>query len=423
LASWLRTLRRVPVALALALLAGVLGFAVVRPAGLHESVAAVPAAVIAVAARLVSPRAAWDEVVALAPTVAFLAAVLVLAHLADADGVFRYAGAVAARVSRGRPVALLGTVFGVAALVTVVLSLDATVVLLTPVVFATTARVGVRPRPHVYACTHLANSASLLLPVSNLTNLLAFAMSGLGFVAFARLMALPWLVVIVVEYGVFRVFFAADLATPARPAPADRIAAPKVTLAVLVATLAGFAAAEPLGLHPAWVAAAGAVALAAPRVWRDRRSVGRLLLQTNPPFLAFVLALAVVVLGVRGQGLDRVIAALAPREAGFLGLLLAAVLGAVLANLVNNLPATLVLLPAVAHSPGLVLAVLIGVNVGPNLTYVGSLATLLWRQILHARDAAPAVGEFLRLGAASVPACLITAVAALWLALRMWGTS
>ncbi len=77
-----------------------------------------------------------------------------------------------------------------------------------------------------------------------------------------------------------------------------------------------------------------------------------------------------------------------------------AVLAAVLANLLNNLPATLVLLPAVAHAPGLVLAVLVGVNVGPNLTYVGSLATLLWRQILHARDAAPVAGEFLRLGLA-----------------------
>jgi arsenical pump membrane protein len=65
-----------------------------------------------------------------------------------------------------------------------------------------------------------------------------------------------------------------------------------------------------------------------------------------------------------------------------------------------------------------VLACLVGVNVGPNLTYVGSLATLLWRRVLRERDAEPAVGEFLRLGVATVPAALLAATLALWLALR-----
>jgi arsenical pump membrane protein len=112
-------------------------------------------------------------------------------------------------------------VFVVASVVTAVLSLDATVVLLTPVVFATAAALRVRPKPHVYACTHLANSASLLLPASNLTNLLAFADSGLSFARFAALMSLPWVVAIGVEYAVFRRVFAADLATsPPAPTPA-----------------------------------------------------------------------------------------------------------------------------------------------------------------------------------------------------------
>ena len=111
----------------------------------------------------------------------------------------------------GRPRRLLAQVFVIASVTTAVLSLDATVVLLTPVVFATAARLDVRARPHVYACTHLANSASLLLPVSNLTNLLAFAASGLAFGHFAALMALPWLAVIGLEYLVFSRFFASDL--------------------------------------------------------------------------------------------------------------------------------------------------------------------------------------------------------------------
>ena len=87
----------------------------------------------------------------------------------------------------------------------------ATVVLLTPVVFATAARVGVRPRPHVYACTHIANGGSLLLPVSNLTNLLAMSALGIGFAQFGLVMLLPWLAVLVVEYLAFRWYFARDL--------------------------------------------------------------------------------------------------------------------------------------------------------------------------------------------------------------------
>jgi arsenical pump membrane protein len=130
-----------------------------------------------------------------------------------------------------------------------------------------------------------------------------------------------------------------------------------------------------------------------------------------------------VVLGVRAGPVGDAVRALVPTRADFAGLLTAAVLAAVLANLVNNLPATLMVVPLVAGSPGLVMAVLLGVNLGPNLTYVGSLATLLWRQILHARDHPPAVREFLRLGLLTVPAGLLAGVAALWLSLTVSGTT
>jgi arsenical pump membrane protein len=385
----------------------------------------VPAAAVAVAAGLVTPSAAWGQLRALGPTVAFLAAVLVLAHLADDEGVFDWAGALAARASRGSPARLLQIVFAVAALVTAALSLDATVVLLTPVVLVMAARIGVPARPHAYACAHLSNSASLLLPVSNLTNLLAFAASGLGFASFAAVMALPWIAVIAVEYLVFRLFFRRDLAAPAGIPAGEAPPPPRFALVVLAVTLAGFALGEPLGVHPAWIAALGALVLAGRQLARVRsaKTVLRIARETNPAFCAFVLALGVVVLAVRRHGLGPLVAHLTPGSATLLGLLGTAVLAAVLANLVNNLPATLVMVPIVAHSPALVLAVLLGVNIGPNLTYTGSLATLLWRRVLHVRDIAPPLGEFVLLGALTVPACLAAATLALWLSIRALGVA
>ena len=93
-----------------------------------------------------------------------------------------------------------------------------------------------------------------------------------------------------------------------------------------------------------------------------------------------------------------------------------------LANLINNLPAVLLLLPAAAAAgAGPVLAVLIGVNTGPNLTYVGSLATLLWRRVLRKHGEELPISEFLRLGATTVPLVLVAATLALWLSLRLVG--
>jgi arsenical pump membrane protein len=141
-------------------LVGVLVFAMAQPGDLPEATLAVPAAALLVGLGVVTPAAAWRQVVLLGPTVGFLAAVLVLAHLADAEGVFSWLGARLANASRGRPRRLLALVFFAASVTTAVLSLDATVVLLTPVVFATAVRLPARPKPHVYACSHLANSAS-----------------------------------------------------------------------------------------------------------------------------------------------------------------------------------------------------------------------------------------------------------------------
>lgn len=413
-------------AVSVVLLIAVLAFVVVRPRGLPEVVAAAPAAVLVVLFGLVPMGQAWAEIGTLGPTVGFLAAVLVLAYLVDGEGVFAYAGAAAAGWSRGNPQRLLARVFAIAATVTAALSLDATVVLLTPVIFATTTAAGVRPRPYAYACIHLANSASLLLPVSNLTNLLAFSATGLTFGSYSLLMVGPWCVVVGIEYLIFRWYFAADLSTPLRPTNLVTMKPPVVAIVVLVLTLLGFGLLQPLGIHPCFVALCGVAVLVFRRLRglrvRERMTaIGSVAAAANPAFLTFVIALGLVVFAVRRSGAGSSIAKVVPHHGSFLGLLAVACIAAVLANLLNNLPTTLVLVPLVSGSPSLILAVLLGVNIGPNLTYVGSLATLLWRQILHRNGHSPDVRDFLRLGILTVPACLIAGVSALWLSLIVSG--
>ena len=146
-------------------------------------------------------------------------------------------------------------------------------------------------------------------------------------------------------------------------------------------------------------------------------SVVEIARSANAGFLAFVFALGVLVVGIADGALGSRLAEFLPDGTGLLDLLLVAVVSAVIANVINNIPATLLMLAALgAGCPTpLVLAMLLGVNIGPTLTYLGSLANMLWLKLVRVGGQTVTVKEFTAVGLLTVPAALVASVVALWL--------
>jgi arsenical pump membrane protein len=263
--------------------------AIRRPWSLSESVIGIPAALVLVLLGVVSPHTAGRTIRDLVPTVCFLAAILVFGHLCANVGIFDYLAGQAGRFSRGDPVRLLTAVVVLAGTVTAFLTLDATVVLLTPVVIVTVRQLSLSSQPYTYACVQLANAGSLLLPVSNLTNLLAFTAAGISFGKFAELMALPWLAIVILQWVSLRVFFRTELRTSA----ANEVTvppAPVFGLIVLSLTLATVVVCSALDVAPVWAAAGGALALLRLPLRQRKTTPRQVIASANLGFCLFVFA-------------------------------------------------------------------------------------------------------------------------------------
>ncbi|MGG5260955.1 SLC13 family permease [Phycicoccus avicenniae] len=321
----------------------------------------------------------------LGPVVVFLLAITVTAELAERAGVFDVAGHGVARLGGGRRWLLWVLFAGLAVVATIVLSLDTTAVLLTPVGLAVAAQVGLDPRLLAVTTLWIANTGSLLLPVSNLTNLLALhtlESDGLGHGDYVRMAWVPALVAVVVTLVLVALLHRRSLrgryAVDAPPEPHDLVL---LRVAGVVCIVLGplFA----LGAPP-WAVALVSAGLLLAVTWRRDR---RLLRGLPVPWAmaAGFVAVSVVVDVLQRHGLADLVTRGLPDGTGAGALLALAGAGAGLSNVVNNLPAYLVLEPAAGGSAARLLALLVGTNAGPLVTPWASLATLLWIQRCRAR--------------------------------------
>jgi arsenical pump membrane protein len=316
----------------------------------------------------------------LLPVAVFLVAVTVVAELAQRAGVFEVAGHGVARLGRHRAWLLWLLFAALAVGSTVVLSLDTTAVLLTPVGLAVALQEGLDTRLFAVTTLWVANTGSLLLPVSNLTNLLALhrlSGAGDGHAAYLRLSWAPALVAVVVTLALVAVLHRRSLTARYAVVPPGEVHDPlllRVAGGVCLALVPLFT----LGASPWLVATTAALLLLAVTAWRDRSMLRGL----QVPWLmatAFVLV-AVAVEVAHRQGLAALVTDQLPTGASPASLVAMSGAGAVLANLVDNLPAYLALEPAAGTSGPRLMALLVGTNAGPLVTPWASLATLLWAQ-------------------------------------------
>jgi arsenical pump membrane protein len=397
---------------------------IVRPFNWPEVAWAVAGAAILVALRLISPQDALTGVLKGTDVYLFLFGMMLLAEIAREQGLFDWLAAVAASHAGGSARRLFLLTYGVGVLVTVFLSNDATAVVLTPAVAAAVkAAEARRPLPYLLICAFVANAASFVLPISNPANLVIYGARMPPLLQWLPAYLLPSALAIVATYLVLRWTQRDAL----RQEISSGVAGPTLSRggktaavglgATAVILLVASALDIPLGLATALTGAVTAAAV----LLHERSAPWSAIKDISWGVLPLVAGLFVLVEALDKTGLIGAIAAYLSDTAARSTMGTAAGAGAAVAlvsNLINNLPAGLIAGSAVqsAHVPDAVTrAVLIGVDLGPNLSVTGSLATILWLTALRREGHSVGFGTFLILGIVTMPPALLLALAAVLL--------
>ncbi len=397
------------------------GGVIIRPFRLPEAMWALLGAAALLAFGLLPWRDALEGVRKGVDVYLFLIGMMLIAELARREGLFDYLAALAVEHARGSPQRLFLLVYMVGTLVTVLLSNDATAIVLTPAVYAATRAAGARPLPYLFVCAFIANAASFVLPISNPANLVVFGARLPQLVEWLRLFALPSLASILLTYILLRLTqrHALKEENIERSVPQPKLsrggrltACGIVVIGVVLVTASALDV--QLGL-PTFICG---ILTAAAVLFLNRQSPWPVVNGVSWSVLPLVAGLFVMVealarTGVTGhlsEMLHQAVAQSVPGAAWSVGLATA-----VADNVANNLPVGLIAgsVATSDHLPSQVVsAILIGVDLGPNLSVTGSLATILWLVALRREKIDVGAWRFLKLGLLVTPPALIAALAA-----------
>ena len=397
---------------------------IIRPFRLPEAVWAVAGAVLLVALGLLPAADALTGIRKGVDVYLFLIGMMLIAELARREGLFDYLAAYAVEHARGSPQLLFLLVYAVGTLVTVLLSNDATAIVLTPAVYAATRAAGASPLPYLYVCAFIANAASFVLPISNPANLVVFGERMPHLSEWLRQFTVPSIAAIALTFVALwltqrRALRAETLRTDVEKphlSREGRLAAVGI-IAIAAVLLTASALDVQLGL-PTFVCG---VVTAAAILLLGRQSPWPVVKGVSWGVLPLVGGLFVMVEGLNRAGAIGQLSAwlhhgVTSSPAGTAWA--AGLITAVADNIANNLPVGLVAgsVAASDHLPHEVIrAILIGVDLGPNISVTGSLATILWLTALRREKIEVTAWQFLKVGLVATPPALVAALAAaLW---------
>ena len=404
---------------------------ITRPFRLTEAIISASGGLLMLLCGIVAPGDAVSVLLSQWNIFGFFLGLMVIAAIADSAGIFDTLAYQAAMLARGNSLRLYLAIFAVGALITAFLSNDATALILTPVVYALVTRLRLPALPFMFACTFIADTASFVLPVSNPINILILDAFGGDMGAFLRYLALPALACIALNIGMFTLIFRHslgvryDVAAVVAPTLDRRYL--RAVMGVLMIIALGYVAASALGVPLSLVALGGGLLLIGAAAWAGRLDVARWRRDISWSLFVFIAGMFVLVRGIENLGITGTFGRALLHLAGSsqLGAVALAAGGTALgANLINNVPMALVMISAIhsvhtsaATQTGMVFAMILGADLGPNLTAVGSLATILWLLILRRKGLEISTIEYIKLGLAVVPVMLALGVLLIWLRL------
>jgi arsenical pump membrane protein len=390
----------------------------IRPRGIAEVYWISGGAVLLVVLRLVSFGLAGKAIARGSDVYFFLIGMMLLSELAREHGVFDWLSSVAVRSAKGSCSRLFALVYGVGTLVTIFMSNDATAVVLTPAILAAVRKAKVEPLPYLFVCALVANAASFVLPISNPANLVVFHDGMPPLAHWLLSFGVPSILSILSTYAVMRWIFRKQLVRTIDHEVEERHldGQARLVLAGLVAMILVLLTVSSLGKDLGLPACLAALVITAAVSIKARSNPLKLAKEISWGTILLVAGLFIMVDAVVSMGALKVtqsallwVQQLAPAA----GALVTSFVVGVANNLVNNLPLGLIAGATLhaAHIKGLIAnAVLIGVDLGPNLSVTGSLATILWLLALRKEKLDVGFWKFLRVGALAMPVALLLSV-------------